>query len=729
MPQDSPDFDMSIAQTSRGPVAPKQPFKRTFHGHTVIDPWKWLDDPKSEDVLALVTAENEWAEHTLAPTRELRATIRQEIQSYTQETDVSAPIQDGDYWYFTRTREGIDYPAHYRVKGERPDLDRETIGEGEQLILDEAERAQGHEFYASVNHVVAHDGELYLWAEDTSGGELFDLKIKDLTTGQIVDDAVTGIGYGLAVTGAWVYYVRMNQAWRPHQIWVHRIGTPQSDDKLVLEEADEKFGLWVRRSRDGQWIVIEAEAALTTKVWLIPTGDPSAPRPFAAPHEGMRYRVEPAGNHFAITHNRYREDESLALAPMVDTAQFNPLGPGADARELCPVDQWQEVWTPDAGERLLEVTAFADFTAAIMRSNGQTAIRILHRGTTPVQLTDTYSRMSWVEWDEPARVLEIGSNRQWNTDRIRFSVESFALPTIDADWIVETGEADLIKHKEVPGFDPSQYETTREWVTARDGTRIPVSMVYRVGTQPDGTNPALEWGYGSYEVAMEPWFTTNFIPLLDRGVVLALAHIRGGGELGRGWYEQGKFEKKPNTFTDFVDVGRWLIEAGWAARDRLAALGGSAGGLLMGAAVNLEPNLYRFVSAQVPFVDALTTILDPSKPLTVGEWDEWGNPLESEEIYRVMAAYSPYENVQSVRYPTIFAETSLNDIRVSFVEPLKWMQRLREVTEVGSDNPVVLTVEEVAGHGGGSGRSKKWDEVARRWAFLLSTLDATSRLT
>lgn len=728
MPQLSPDKASPISITSRGPVAPKQSYERTFHGHTVIDPWRWLDSPDNEDVRALVAAENEWAREVLAPIDDLQATIRKEIKGYTQETDVSAPIKDGDYWYYTRTREGIDYPAHYRIAGERPQLDRETVGPDEELLLDEAERAEGFEFYACANHVVAHDGELFLWAEDTCGGERFDLKIKDLTTGEIIDEAVTGIGYGIAVSGAWVYYVRMNDAWRPHQIWVHRIGTEQADDELVLEEADEKFGLWVRRSRDGQWIVLTAEATLTTKAWLIPTGDPSAPIPFTTPQEGMRFRVEPAGDHFVITHNRYRNDESMALAHMVDTRQFTPLGQSAKTPELCPLDQWQEVWEPEEGQRLLTATAFAQFTAAIMRSEGQTAIRILHRATSPAHLVDTYERMSWVEWDEPARVIEISSNRQWQTDRLRFSVESFALPVIDADWIIEAGQAEVIKRQEVPGFNPNLYETKREWVEARDGTRIPVSMVYRVGVHPDGTNAVLEWGYGSYETSMEPWFITNFIPLLDRGIILALAHIRGGGELGRDWYEQGKLDKKRNTFTDFVDVGRWLVDSRWAAPDRLGAIGGSAGGLLVGAATNLDPSLYRFVSAQVPFVDALNTILDPSKPLTAGEWDEWGNPLESEEIYRAMLEYSPYENIQAVPYPTIFAESSLNDIRVSFVEPLKWVQRLRDISETGSNNPVVLAIEEVAGHAGASGRSKERDEVARRWAFLLHTLAATERL-
>lgn len=717
-----------IQQTLRGPVAPRRHHIRTFHADQVEDPWQWLDNPASEEVQALVHAENEWAEQILAPTARLRSTIRKELQAHTQETDVTAPVKEGEYWYYSRTREGIDYPAHYRVKGQRPNLDPYDVADNEELIVDEATRAEGHDFYASTNRVVGPDGELYLWAEDTTGGELFDLKIMDLATGQIIDEAVTSIGYGIAVSNMWVYYVRMNEAWRPYQIWVHRIGTDQTDDQLIIEEPDEAFGLWVRPSRDGQWIVIEAEATLTTKTWLVPVGNPSEPLPFTTVRDGMRFHVEPAGDHFLITHNRHRIDDSLALAPMIDISRFVPLGQGVDQKALCELDQWVEVWTPSDGERLLAVTAFAGFTAATMRSNGQSAIRILHRAEGSRTLEDTYDRMSWVEWNEPVRVLEIGSNREWNTDRLRFSVESFALPPIDADWIVETGQSDIVKRQIVPGFDPHHYETRREWVEADDGTTIPVALVYRKGIKPDGTNPALEWGYGSYEVSLEPWFMTSTIPLLDRGLVFVLASIRGGGELGRDWYEQGKLERKPNTFTDFVSVGRWLINTGWAAPNRLAALGGSAGGLLMGAAANLAPELYRFISAQVPFVDALNTILDPSKPLTVGEWDEWGNPIESEEIYRVMRDYSPYENIRPVPYPTIFAETSLNDIRVSFVEPLKWVQRLRADSEVGTDNPVILAIEEIAGHSGASGRSNTWDEIARRWAFLLHTIGALNRI-
>ncbi|MDO5719860.1 MAG: prolyl oligopeptidase family serine peptidase [Actinomycetaceae bacterium] len=717
-----------IRMTSRGPIAAQRQYIRTFHADQVADPWHWLDTPQSEEVAALVRAENAWADQVLAPTQPLRARIRDELKSLTQETDVTAPVKEGEYWYYSRTREGIDYPAHYRVKGERPALDPYRVSEAEQLIVDEARRAQGKDFYASTNHTVAHDGRWYMWAEDTTGGELFDLIILDLQTGKIIDESVKSIGYGIATTDAWVYYVRMTEAWRPYQIWVHRIGTDQAEDRLVLEEPDEKFGLWIRRSRDSRWIVIEAESTLSTKSWLIPTGAPSAPLPFVNAQEDMRFRVEPAGDHFAITHNRHRKDESLALAPMIDRSRFVPLGQEIDVEELCGLDQWVEVWTPTDGERLLAVTAFADFTAAVMRSSGQSAIRILHRADNPGDLSRIYDEMSWVEWDEPVRVIEMGSNREWHTDRLRFTVESFALPQIDADWIVATGGTEIVKRQVVPGFEPDKYETRREWVTAEDGTQIPVALVHRKGIEPDGSNPALEWGYGSYEVSLEPWFMTSTISLLDRGLVVALASIRGGGELGRDWYEQGKLEKKPNTFTDFVAVGRWLVDTGWAAPDRLAALGGSAGGLLVGAAANLAPDLYRFISAQVPFVDALNTILDPSKPLTIGEWDEWGNPIESEEIYRVMRGYSPYENIQPAPYPTIFAETSLNDIRVSFVEPLKWVQRLRADSVVGVDNPVVIAIEEVAGHAGVSGRSKMWDEIARRWAFLLHTIDAVNRM-
>lgn len=766
---------MKISPSSIGPIAEKHNHVRSFHGQEDIDPWNWLDvkpqDANFETVQHLVVLENEHANAIIEPTRPLREKIVAEIRAYTTETDVSAPVKNGEYWYFTRTFEGIDYPLFARVKSKDvPTLEAHSTHENEETILDQAQRADGKTFYNATNQTVDVENNRFIWAEDTTGGELFDLYVMDMETKEIIDSAVKEVAYTIAAVGEDIYYTRVDEAWRSCQIWVHRIGTDAAADQLVLAEPDEKFEMTVTKSRDGNWVVLSSWATLSSRHWLIPAdGSRHQPRMFAAPEEGFRYSIEPAGDHILITHNRLSQDESLALVSTPSLQQFE----GTSLQNpLCPVETWVEHWPLVVNERLLEVHAFATFVAFGMRANGQTAIRIWKRvdgrnnqgnlaqnnDDVPLseeQLRSIYGQSQDIAWPLDVRVLEIGANPSWQATSLRFTVESFAQPVISADYHVDSANfradsaapADpltpgrsggavpaqqenssegakitIVKELQVPGFNPQEYQTKLAWVEARDGVKIPVSMVYRADLAADGTNPGLIYGYGSYEASMDPWFSINRLSLLNRGVVYAMAHIRGGGELGRNWYEQGKFAVKTNTFNDFVDVSRWLLESGWVAPGRLAAQGGSAGGLLMGAVTNQAPELYAVVNAQVPFVDALNTILDPTKPLTTGEWDEWGNPLESAEIFQVMRSYSPYDNVHASTYPTIVAETSLNDIRVSYVEPLKWVQRLRDVTSVTAENPVICIIEEVAGHAGGSGRSKKWNEYARTAAYLLTKL-------
>ncbi|MCS4484821.1 prolyl oligopeptidase family serine peptidase [Gleimia sp. 6138-11-ORH1] len=752
---------MLITQTPQGPIAEKGDHVRRFHTKPETDPWKWLDvnpnDANYETVQKLVALENEHANAVLEPTRPLREKIVAEIRSHTQETDVSAPVKNGEYWYFTRTFAGVDYPLLARVKSkEVPSLNVENPHPGEETILNQAKRASGKPFYNVANQTIDADKNRFIWGEDTTGGELFDLYVMDLDTKEIIDETVKQVAYSIAVVDEDIYYTRVDEAWRSFQIWVHRIGTDATEDQLVLEEPDEKFEIGVTKSRDKQWIIISAYATLSTRHWLIPAdGKRHQPRMFTLPAEGLRYSIEPAGDHILIAHNQLTPDESLALVAAPSHEKFE--GTSLE-KPLCPSETWIEHWPLVANERLLEIHAFESFVAFGMRANGQTAIRIWKRvdgrnnsqkqaqnsNDVPLdeaQLRGIYAQPTDIAWPLEVRLLEISANPEWESDRLRFTIESFAQPIIYADYHVHRQVTDgkqtipqiatespeganitIIKELKVPGFKPAEYKTRLEWVEGRDGTKIPVSMVYRADLEADGTNPGLVYGYGSYEVSLEPWFSVNRLSLLNRGVVYAMAHVRGGGELGRNWYEQGKFAEKTNTFNDFVDVSKWMISSGWVAAGRLAAQGGSAGGLLMGAIANQAPELYTVVNAQVPFVDALNTILDPSKPLTTGEWDEWGNPIEDPHIYKVMRAYTPYENVQPTTYPTIIAETSLNDIRVSYVEPLKWVQRLRDVSKVKTENPVICLIEEIAGHAGGSGRSKKWDEYSRSLAFILYKL-------
>ena len=795
---ETPKTHPAIEDSPIGPIAEPRDFQRQFHGYSDSDPWRWIDVPlegqatpertddvpvegeaateRADDVAAvnvLVEAENRWAEKLLAPTQKLQDTIVEEIRQHTQLTDVTAPVRRGEYWYYSRIQEGSDYYTHHRLRSETlPQLDAHTRPEGEETILDEVRRARGQEFYNMENYAISPSGNLAAFSEDVTGAETFDLKIRDLQSGEIIDEGVRAVAYGIALTDEYVWYARNDDAWRQCEIWVHRIGADPATDRLVLREPDALFNVMVELSRDGKWVVISSGSALTSKCWIAPADGVSAPRLVAAPEHGVRYLVEVAGDHLAIVHNRLREDESLAVAqlPAAQTWQSPDIGedgavvPGVAAvgdvpetgggddvpqvgqapaapdlaapalDELAPAETWVDVLVPAEGERLLKCDAFRDFVALTMRSDGQTALRILRRhepaSEAPVtheELGAIYSHSSDVQWPLAVRVIEPGLNPQWDTDRVRFIVESFALPPVWADWLVETDTAQVVKATEVDGFNPDEYEVRREWVEASDGTKIPVSMVMRKGTTPDGTHPGWLYGYGSYEASTDPWFSRPRLSLLQRGVVYAMAHIRGGGEMGRAWYENGKFAAKPNTFTDFVAVAEWMQDSGWVQPGRLAAEGGSAGGLLMGAVANLAPEAFRVIVAKVPFVDALNTILDPTKPLTVGEWEEWGNPIESREIFEVMRSYSPYDNVrEDVAYPAILALTSLNDIRVSFVEPLKWMQRLRARTRVGADNPVLCRLELVAGHAGGSGRTRAWEDYARTAAFVLTKLECES---
>lgn len=787
---ETPKTHPAIQDSPIGPIAQPRDFQRQFHGYTDSDPWRWLDVPlerkpavgrgdnvplegegvaeRADDVdavNALVEAENRWAEKLLAPTQALQATIVEEIRRRTQLTDVTAPVRRGEYWYYSRIQDGSDYYTHHRLRSETlPQLDPHTRPEGEETVLDEVQRARGHEFYNMENYSISPSGNLAAFSEDLTGAETFHLRIRDLQSGEIIDEGVHAIAYGIALTDEYVWYARNDDAWRQCEIWVHQIGADPATDRLVLREPDALFNVMVELSRDGKWVVISSGSALTSKCWIAPADGVFVPRLVTTPEHGVRYQVEVAGDHLAIVHNRLRADESLAVAqlpatqtwqspdigedgvvvPRVAAAGDVPqMGSGDDVpqvgqttagpapTELAPADTWVDVLVPAEGERLLKCDAFRDFVALTMRSDGQTALRILRRhesaADTPCpqeELGAIYSHSLDVQWPLAVRVIEPGANPQWDTDRVRFIVESFALPPVWADWLVETDTAQVVKATEVDGFNPADYEVRREWVEASDGTQIPVSMVMRKGTKPDGTHPGWLYGYGSYESSIDPWFSRPRLSLLQRGVVYAMAHIRGGGELGRAWYENGKFAAKPNTFTDFVAVAKWLQNSGWVQSGRLAAEGGSAGGLLMGAVANLAPEAFRVIVAHVPFVDALNTILDPTKPLTVPEWEEWGNPIESPEIFEVMRSYSPYENVrEDLAYPAILALTSRNDIRVSFVEPLKWVQRLRQRTRVGDDNPVVCRVELVAGHAGGSGRTKAWEDYARAAAFALHKLE------
>jgi oligopeptidase B len=681
------------------PVAARKPVERRHHGDVFVDDYEWLRDKTDDEVLGYLRAENAYTEDRTAHLESLREAIFKEISDRTLQTDLSVPARRGGYWYYSRTIEGKQYGLHCRVKvdGDRPPATDGAIA-GEEVMLDGNEVAGDSEFFSLGTVDFSPDGRLLAYSVDLKGDERFTLRIKDLSTGELLPDELPEVHYGSAwsADGSTIFYTKVDDAWRPYQVWRHTLGT--TDDVLVMEEVDERFWVGVDLTRNERAIIIGLGSKLTSEVWLLDANDPAGEPVVVAPRrEGVEYDVEHAGDQLLITHNADADNFSLATAPLDS--------PGT----------WTTLIQGDESSRLLGTDAFADHVILYRRRNALTELAVMRR--TP----EGFATPEALQFEEPIYTVSPGRNDEWHETRYRFGYTSLVTPGSTYDVDVATGERRLLKQQPVlGGVELGDYTQYREWATAPDGTKVPVSMVARKDVAKDGNAPVVLYGYGSYESSMDPWFSIPRLSLLDRGVVFAIAHVRGGGELGRHWYDDGKMLTKRNTFTDFVAAAEHLVTAGWTRPERIVAQGGSAGGLLMGAVANLAPKTFAGIVAEVPFVDALTTILDPSLPLTVIEWEEWGNPLEDKAVYEYMKSYTPYENVTAQEYPRILAITSLNDTRVFFVEPAKWVAKLR-ATATG-DVDVLLKTEMEAGHGGRSGRYDAWREVAFSLAWELDTL-------
>jgi oligopeptidase B len=710
------------SQISGPPVAERRPHRRVHHQDTFIDPYEWLRDKDDDDVLAYLRAENAFTEAATSHLSDLRQAIFDEIKARTKETDLSVPVYAshrspaGDvtaFWYYDRTVEGSEYPIYCRAparryaEGERrlpPDTEGQI--EGEQVLLDGNVEAVGHEFFAIGAFRVSADGTRLAYSVDTSGAERFTLRVRDLTRGEELSDVIEDTAYGVAWAGTThLFYARADETWRPYAIRRHRLGTSASDDVDVVTEPDERFWIGVDSSRDDNWILIGIGSKLTSEFRLLSTADPEGePRVVAPRRQGVEYDVEPAGDRLLIVHNDGAEDFELAQAPL-DAASH---------------EQWAPVIPHQLGVRIVGVDAYRSHVVVALRRDGLTGLHVLPRGA-----DGDLGAGSDVSFSEPLYTVESSGAADFDTPTVRVGYASLLTPNSTYDYDLASGELTLLKRKPVlddPTFGPyvaENYLQERAWATASDGTRIPLSIVRRADVALDGSAPALIYGYGSYEIPMDPSFSVARLSLLDRGFVYAIAHVRGGGELGRSWYEQGKTLTKRNTFTDFVSCAEYLIEQQYTSADRLAARGGSAGGLLMGAVANLAPRTFRAIPADVPFVDALTTILDPDLPLTVIEWEEWGDPLHDADVYHYMKSYAPYENVTAQEYPAILATTSLNDTRVFYVEPAKWVAALRHAATNSTDSPILLRTEMVAGHGGVSGRYQRWREIAFEYAWVV----------
>ncbi|RAO13385.1 Oligopeptidase B [Micromonospora noduli] len=698
---------MAAVTTETAPPAAKRvPSERTHHGDTVVDEYAWLAAKDDPETIAYLTAENEYTDARTAHLADLRADLFEETRRRTQETDLSVPTRKGGHWYYTRTVEGQQYGVQCRraVRDGETDPPVSADGaplDGEEVLLDGNLLAEGHDFFSLGAFDVSPDGRWLAYSTDFSGDERFTLRVKDLTTGELLPDEVPDTFYGTAwsTDASVLFYVTVDDAWRPNRVWRHTIGSAAADDVVVHQEDDERFWVGVELTRSEKFILIDVHSKVTSEVLVIPAGNPTgAPAVIAPRRQGVEYTVEHHGHRFLILHNDGAEDFALAFT-------------SADV----PGD-WVPLIEHTPGTRLEAVDAFANHLVVSLRTDGLTGLRVL-----PVGSDDGHD----IDFPEPLYSVGLDANPEYRTGQVRLRYSSLITPDSVYDYDLVTRQMVLLKQKPVlPGpdgrpYDPAEYEQHRDWALADDGTRVPISLVCRVGTPRDGSAPCELYGYGSYEASMDPWFSVARLSLLDRGVVFAVAHIRGGGELGRRWYDQGKLLAKKNTFTDFVACARHLVKAGWTASDRLVARGASAGGLLMGAVANLAPDAFTGIVAQVPFVDALTSILDPSLPLTVTEWEEWGNPLEDPEVYAYMKSYTPYENVAAVDYPAILAVTSLNDTRVLYSEPAKWIARLRAVAPGGD---YLLKTEMGAGHGGPSGRYDSWREEAFINAWILDRI-------
>jgi oligopeptidase B len=691
------------------PIAKRVDARREHHGDVFVDPYEWLRDKSNPDVVAYLEAENAYTDEQTAHLAPLRQKIFDEIKARTKETDLSVPTRRGDWWYYGRSFEGKQYGVQCRCPVSDPDdwtppeLDEHTEIPGEQVLLDENVEAEGHDFFSLGAASVSLDGNTLAFSVDVVGDERYTLKFRNLSSGEMYDDTIVGIGAGAtwAADNRTVYYVTVDDAWRPDTVWRHRLGSGLPGER-VYHEPDERFWLAVGRTRSNKYVFIAAGSAVTSEVFFGDAADAVATFTSILPRrELVEYSVEHAvvggEDRFLILHNDGAENFTLVEAPVSDPSAFRTL-----------IEHREDV-------RLDAVDAFESQLVVSYRSEALPRIQLW-----PIYADGNYGHPEEITFDTELTSSGLSGNPNWSSPRLRVGTTSFVVPVRVYDIELATGERILLREQPVLGdYRPEEYVERRDWAVAPDGARIPVSVIHRAGLQFPA--PTLLYGYGAYESCEDPRFSIARLSLLDRGMVFVIAHVRGGGELGRPWYEHGKLLEKKNTFTDFIAVAAHLVGTDVTRPENLVALGGSAGGLLMGAVANMAPDLFAGILAQVPFVDALTTILDPSLPLTVTEWDEWGNPLADEDVYHYMKSYTPYENVEAKDYPAILAMTSLNDTRVYYVEPAKWVAALRHTKTDG--HPLLLKTEMVAGHGGISGRYERWKEAAFQYAWVLATAD------
>lgn len=663
---------------------------------TFDDPYAWLRDPaypkvESAEILDHLKAENAWFEARMAPLEALTEALFAEMKARIKQDDSSVPAKDGDWYYWSEFQTGAQYRQWWR----KPASGGRDGTEGKQLLLDEAALAEGHDYFRLGAFSVSQDGTMLAYATDTDGSERYEARIKDLATGELLPDTIPGtLGSLVWVAGdSAVVYSLANENWRTDNARLHRLGDPLTEDVELFHEDDEGFRVGSGLSSDEKWLIVATSDHETSEAWVAPADDPTAPLRVVRPRKsGVEYDADIAGDTIWIHTNDTHENFRLAKAPLSDPGAWETVIEGSDAFYLTGFELFEEFFV----------------TEGRLDGLDQIAVR---RYADPLDAEP-------VAFPEASFSAGVGDNPEFASDTIRIGYNSMVTPGTVYEYDPAARELTTLKVQEIPsGYDAAQYRTERVTITVRDGTQVPVSLMMRADTPIDGTAPLHLYAYGAYGHATPPYFSTARLSLVDRGFIYAIAHIRGGDDLGRRWYLDGKLDKRTNTFNDFVDVAKGLVELGYTAKGRVTASGGSAGGELMGAVVNSDPDLWGAVVAHVPFVDVLNTMLDASLPLTPGEWPEWGNPIEDKAAFDLIRSYSPYDQVSAQVYPPLLVTAGLNDPRVTYWEPAKWVARLREMNT--GDGEILLKTNMGAGHGGKSGRFDSLRETAEEFAFIL----------
>ena len=681
---------------ARPPRAAERPYVLNAHGDSRVDPYYWLREKQDPEVLAYLEAENAFAGTVMATATELEERLYHEVVGRVQETDTSAPTFFKGWWHYTRTVEGLDYEIICRRRGSAGRAQGAFPSDApEEVILDGNELARGHAYFELGYVERSPDENLVAYASDLDGSELHELKFRDLSTGRDLDDIVSGVYYGAAwsADSASFFYVKPDKAMRPYQVWRHMLGAAAGSDALVFQEDDERFEVNVELTKSERYVIILSASHASSEVRFLRSDEPEAAPALIEPRrDHVEYSVEHQGDRFLILTNDGAVNFRLMAAPLASPGRLS----------------WTEVVPERPGVRLNFTDVHRGHVVLGQRSDGLQRLEVLNTESGELHL---------VEQPDAAYTAFPGSNPDYGSKVMRFFYTSLTAPWQAVDYDMDARQRTIVKEQPVRGgYNRDDYVTERLWATARDGVRVPISIVYRKG-RASGGSPLILYGYGAYEHSNDPMFDSARLSLLDRGFAFAIAHVRGGGEMGREWYENGKLLKKRNTFDDFVACAEHLVAGGYTAPSCLAIRGRSAGGLLVGAVVNERPDLFGCAVAQVPFVDALTTMLDDKLPLTINEYDEWGNPQER-EYYEYIKSYSPYDNVRPAKYPAMLVTAGLNDPRVSYWEPAKWVARLRTANE--GDCPIVLKTQMGSGHMGPSGRYEGWREEAFVMAFVMA---------